>query len=95
MTNKEIINRNIGLTFDLIRKIIENPDLADKIPDNRCQNGRRLRNRHNDQREIGTEINDFKEKPHGFKSCFGLTSRSVRPGTDKSLYCTEDDSNSS
>ena len=34
MTNKEIINRNIGLTFDLIRKIIENPDLLDKIPDN-------------------------------------------------------------
>jgi hypothetical protein len=34
MTNKEIVNRNIGLTFDLIRKIIENPDLADKIPDN-------------------------------------------------------------
>ena len=33
MTNKEIANRNIGLTFDLIRKIIENPDLADKIPD--------------------------------------------------------------
>ena len=33
MTNKEIVNRNIGLTFDLIRKIIENPDLADKIPD--------------------------------------------------------------
>ena len=32
MTNKEIANRNIGLTFDLIRKIIENPDLADKIP---------------------------------------------------------------
>lgn len=34
MTNKEIVNRNIGLTFDLIRKIIENPNLADKIPDN-------------------------------------------------------------
>ena len=34
MTNKEIVYRNIGLTFDLIRKIIENPDLADKIPDN-------------------------------------------------------------
>ena len=34
MTNKEIVNRNIGLTFDLIRKIIENPALADKIPDN-------------------------------------------------------------
>ena len=33
MTNREIVNRNIGLTFDLIRKIIENPDLADKIPD--------------------------------------------------------------
>jgi hypothetical protein len=34
MTNKEIVNRNIGLTFDLIRKIIENPGLTDKIPDN-------------------------------------------------------------
>jgi hypothetical protein len=34
MTNKEIVKRNIGLTFDLIRKIIENPDLADKIPEN-------------------------------------------------------------
>ena len=34
MTNKEIVNRNIGLTFDLIRKIIENPNSADKIPDN-------------------------------------------------------------
>ena len=33
MTNKETVNRNIGLTFDLIRKIIENPDLAEKIPD--------------------------------------------------------------
>ncbi len=34
MTNNEIVTRNIGLTFDLIRKIIKNPDLADKIPDN-------------------------------------------------------------
>ncbi len=34
MTNKEIVNRNIGLTFDLIRKILKNPELADKIPDN-------------------------------------------------------------
>ena len=34
MTNKEIVNRDIGLTFDLIRKIIDNPDLVDKIPDN-------------------------------------------------------------
>ncbi len=34
MTNKETVNRNIGLTFDLIRKIIKDPDLADKIPDN-------------------------------------------------------------
>jgi hypothetical protein len=34
MTNKELINRNIGLTFDLIRKIIENPELLDRIPDN-------------------------------------------------------------
>jgi len=28
-----MVNRNIGLTFDLVRKIIENPDLAEKIPD--------------------------------------------------------------
>jgi len=34
MTNKEIVNRDIGLTFDLIRKINDNPKLADKIPDN-------------------------------------------------------------
>jgi beta-xylosidase len=34
MTKKEIVNRNIGLTFDLIQKIIDNPVLADKIPDN-------------------------------------------------------------
>lgn len=34
MTNKEIVNRDIGLTFDLIRKIIDNPELVDKIPDN-------------------------------------------------------------
>jgi len=34
MTNKEIVNRNIGLTFDLIQKIIDKPVLADKIPDN-------------------------------------------------------------
>jgi hypothetical protein len=33
MTNKELVNRNIGLTFDLIRKIIEKPELIDKIPD--------------------------------------------------------------
>ena len=29
----KMIIRNIGLTFDLINKIIDNPDLADKIPD--------------------------------------------------------------
>lgn len=33
MTNDEVVKRNIGLTFDLIRKIIDNPDLIDKIPD--------------------------------------------------------------
>ncbi len=34
MTNKETVHRNIGLVFDLIRKIIEHPKLADRIPDN-------------------------------------------------------------
>jgi len=34
MTNKETINRSIGLTFDLIRKIIDNPRVIDNLPDN-------------------------------------------------------------
>jgi hypothetical protein len=34
MTNKETVNRDIGLTFDLLRKIIDAPDLANKIPNN-------------------------------------------------------------
>ena len=34
MTNKEVVNRNIGLTFDLVKAIIENPKLAEQIPDN-------------------------------------------------------------
>ena len=33
MTNQEIVNRNIGLTFDLIRTIIDNPNLLDNLPD--------------------------------------------------------------
>jgi hypothetical protein len=32
MTNKEIINRNIGLTFDLIHKIIDDPSLINDFP---------------------------------------------------------------
>jgi len=31
MTNKETVNRNIGLTFDFARQIIRNPELIDKI----------------------------------------------------------------
>lgn len=34
MTNKETVNRNIGLTFDFVRQIVENPELVDKIKDN-------------------------------------------------------------
>ena len=34
MTNKETIERNIGLTFDLVNHIIESPENLDKIPDN-------------------------------------------------------------
>lgn len=34
MTNKESINRNIGLTFDFIKQVIENPETIDKIEDN-------------------------------------------------------------
>ena len=34
MTNKETINRNIGLSFDFLRQIVNNPDILDKINDN-------------------------------------------------------------
>jgi hypothetical protein len=33
MTKKEIINRNIGLTFDFLRQVAKDPALLDKIPD--------------------------------------------------------------
>jgi hypothetical protein len=34
MTNKEIVNRNIGLSFDFIRQIIDNPELLDNVENN-------------------------------------------------------------
>lgn len=34
MTNKETVNRNIGLTFDFIGQILENPEIVDTISDN-------------------------------------------------------------
>ncbi|NPA68759.1 MAG: hypothetical protein GXO50_09150 [Chlorobi bacterium] len=34
MTNKETVNRNIGLTFDFIKQIIEDPEILDNIKDN-------------------------------------------------------------
>lgn len=33
MTKKEKINRNIGLTFDFLRQVADNPGIIDKIPD--------------------------------------------------------------
>jgi hypothetical protein len=33
MTNKETINRNIGLTFDFLRQVAKNPGILDSIPD--------------------------------------------------------------
>jgi len=32
MTKKEIVNRNIGLTFDFLRQVIDDPSLLDDIP---------------------------------------------------------------
>lgn len=32
MTKKEIINRNIGLSFDLLKEVLTNPALLNKIP---------------------------------------------------------------
>ena len=34
MTNKETVNRNIGLSFDFIRQIVENPEMIENIKDN-------------------------------------------------------------
>jgi len=33
MTKKEIAERNIGMTFDFIRQVVENPALAKSIAD--------------------------------------------------------------
>jgi hypothetical protein len=33
MTNKEYIDRNIGLTFDFLRQIIKDPSVLDNIQD--------------------------------------------------------------
>jgi len=34
MTNKETINRNIGLSFDFIKQILKNPEIIKKIDNN-------------------------------------------------------------
>jgi len=34
MTNKETIERNIGLTFDFVNHLIENKSDLEKLPDN-------------------------------------------------------------
>jgi hypothetical protein len=33
MTNKEQIERNIGLTFDFVNYLMDNPKLIDKLPE--------------------------------------------------------------
>ena len=33
MTKKEIVNRNIGLTFDFLRQVIDDPSIINDIPD--------------------------------------------------------------
>lgn len=33
MTNKETINRNIELTFDFVKQIIDHPSIAEQLPD--------------------------------------------------------------
>lgn len=34
MTNKETVERNIGLTFDFVDHLIDNPNLAENLPTN-------------------------------------------------------------
>ena len=33
MTNKETIERNIGLTFDFVNHLMDNPSIAENLPD--------------------------------------------------------------
>lgn len=33
MTNKETVERNIGLTFDFVNHLIDNPSLAENLPE--------------------------------------------------------------
>ena len=33
MTKKEYIDRNIGVTFDFVKHVIDHPELIDTIPD--------------------------------------------------------------
>ena len=33
MTNKEVVDRNIGLTFDFLRQAVKDPAMLDSIPD--------------------------------------------------------------
>ena len=34
MTKKEIVNRNIGLTFDFVREVLKDPSLIKSVPHN-------------------------------------------------------------
>jgi hypothetical protein len=34
MTNRETVERNIGLTFDFVNYLIDNPSVTTKFPDN-------------------------------------------------------------
>ena len=34
MTNKELVERNIGLTFDFVEYLIDNPNEIENLPDN-------------------------------------------------------------
>ena len=33
MTNKETVNRNVGLSFDFIRQVVNHPEMIDNIDD--------------------------------------------------------------
>ena len=34
MTNKETVNRNIGLSFDFIKQIVKNPEMIENLDNN-------------------------------------------------------------
>ncbi len=65
MTNKEQINRNIGLSFDFLRQVMKNPDLLDSV-----KNGTTIDFVEKDFKKINRSSNKNRTKYFKVKSFF-------------------------